>query len=129
MAHFSTAVPSIFQCQYLGNVSTSGIKGRSRAIISTGPYARGPQGTYSLVIAVFIRLLALLQLTLHFSSRMAGSFILNLTYGIDVQSADDPYVQMAEHSAQGISDAGNPGSFLVDILPIRAFLNFPHFIF
>jgi len=49
---------------------------------------------------------------------MAGSLILNITYGIDVQSADDPYIRMVEDAAHDLSAAGNPGSFLVDTFPI-----------
>jgi hypothetical protein len=57
---------------------------------------------------------------------MAGSLILNIAYGIDVRSADDPYLMMAENSLKVSEAASIPGSFLVDTLPIRTFWNFRH---
>jgi len=48
---------------------------------------------------------------------MAGSFILNVTYGLDVQSVEDSYIKMAEDSMHAIAIAGSPGTFLVDTLP------------
>jgi len=53
---------------------------------------------------------------------MTGSFILNVTYGIDVQSANDPYIRIANESVQAVVNALVPGAFLVDTLPIRALL-------
>jgi hypothetical protein len=120
MACCSTNVPSIFQCKYLSKVSTSRSKGHSRAIISTCSNARGPQGTRSLVIYVSPCLIAL-SLTLRLFFRMAGSFILNVVYGIEARSTDDHFVRMAEASMQVVSEAANPGSFLVDTLPICTF--------
>ena len=55
-------------------------------------------------------------------SRMAGSLILNITYGIDAQSIDDPYMSMMEESSRTRSQAATPGSFLVDSFPICEFL-------
>lgn len=42
---------------------------------------------------------------------------MNLTYGIHVASADDKYITMAEKALAGMSEAANPGAFLVDFLP------------
>jgi hypothetical protein len=52
---------------------------------------------------------------------MAGSMILNITYGIDVQSIQDPYIQIAEQSMASMQEAMNANAFLVDTLPFRAF--------
>lgn len=51
--------------------------------------------------------------------RMTASMMLNVAYGMDVQSADEPIVRMVEKAMATISQAGSPGSFVVDSLPIR----------
>ncbi|KAJ6562700.1 cytochrome P450 [Mycena vulgaris] len=48
---------------------------------------------------------------------MAGALIMNVTYGIDVRSCDDPYINLAEEVMHGASVAIVPGSFLVDTIP------------
>jgi hypothetical protein len=50
---------------------------------------------------------------------MAGSTILDIAYGLDIRTTDDPYLKRAEECLQIIDKAGNPGSFLVDIIPTR----------
>jgi hypothetical protein len=49
-------------------------------------------------------------------------FWLQIVYGIEVQSMGDPYIETAEKAMKGLGEAGLPGTFFVDILPIRAFL-------
>lgn len=56
-----------------------------------------------------------------YSYRMAGSLILLITYGIEVRSLDDPFLVRVEKTMDTLAVAGNPGAFLVDTLPIRAF--------
>ncbi|KAI0293502.1 CyP450 monooxygenase [Multifurca ochricompacta] len=48
---------------------------------------------------------------------MAGSTILDIAYGLDIRTSDDPYLKRAEECLKIIDQAGNPGSFLVDIIP------------
>ena len=48
---------------------------------------------------------------------MAGSTILDIAYGLDIRTWDDPYLMRAEECLHLIAKAGNPGAFLVDILP------------
>ena len=48
---------------------------------------------------------------------MASSMILDITYGLDIHTLDDPYLKCAEECLQIIDKAGNPGSFLMDIAP------------
>ncbi|KAF5359346.1 hypothetical protein D9756_003621 [Leucocoprinus leucothites] len=43
--------------------------------------------------------------------------ILKITYGIDIQEKDDPFVNAAEVINRSLAEAGNPGSFLVDLFP------------
>ena len=46
--------------------------------------------------------------------------IIRITYGIEIEDYDDPNVAAAELAVQHIADAGTPGAFMVDILPICA---------
>jgi hypothetical protein len=43
---------------------------------------------------------------------------LQLAYAIEVLDKDDPYIQTAERALSSLEEAGNPGAFLVDTLPI-----------
>ncbi|KAJ7688010.1 cytochrome P450 [Mycena rosella] len=49
---------------------------------------------------------------------MAGEIIMSVTYGIDVLPKNDPYVALAEHALHSLTDAGSPGRFLVNFIPI-----------
>ncbi|KAH9929328.1 cytochrome P450 [Fomitopsis serialis] len=49
---------------------------------------------------------------------MAGSLIIGVAYGLEVQPKDDPYVATAERALHAMAMAGNAGSFLVDSIPI-----------
>jgi hypothetical protein len=51
---------------------------------------------------------------------MAGSTILDIAYGLDIRASDDPYLKRAEECLQIIVQAGNPGAYLVDVLPACA---------
>lgn len=42
---------------------------------------------------------------------------MNFTYGIRIAPAEDRYITMAEKALTGMSEAANPGAFLVDLLP------------
>ncbi|KAF8883964.1 cytochrome P450 [Infundibulicybe gibba] len=46
------------------------------------------------------------------------STIMNITYGIKVKEKDDPYVEALETALEGVTEAGVPGAFLVDFIPI-----------
>jgi hypothetical protein len=50
---------------------------------------------------------------------MAGALILEISYGIEVQPYDDPYVNTAENALSGLCAAANAGSYLVDSFPFR----------
>ncbi|KAJ7664491.1 cytochrome P450 [Mycena polygramma] len=52
----------------------------------------------------------------------AGEIIMSVTYGIDVLPSDDPYVTLAHEAAQTLSNAGVPGKYLVDALPILQYV-------
>ncbi|KAK7687283.1 hypothetical protein QCA50_009788 [Cerrena zonata] len=53
---------------------------------------------------------------------MAGRIILRAAYGINIESENDRYVQIAEHSLQALCATTNAGSYLVDSLPILKYL-------
>jgi hypothetical protein len=45
---------------------------------------------------------------------------LQVVYGIKVLARQDPYIDTAEKAIEGLIVATNPGSFLVDVIPMRA---------
>jgi hypothetical protein len=49
---------------------------------------------------------------------MAGTTILSITYGIEVQPENDPFVEIAEESLHAMACTANAGSYLVDQFPI-----------
>jgi len=55
---------------------------------------------------------------------MAGSTILDIAYGLDIRTSDDPYLKRAEECLQILDKAGNPGAFFVDIVPARTHRSF-----
>ncbi|KAF5388377.1 hypothetical protein D9615_000792 [Tricholomella constricta] len=52
----------------------------------------------------------------------AGRIIIAVTYGINVTSAEDKYITMAEETMELIGKATVPGAYLCDILPILKYL-------
>ena len=47
---------------------------------------------------------------------------MKITYGIDVQESDDPYIQFAEETMKGMHEADVLGAFLVDLFPMLKFV-------
>ena len=47
---------------------------------------------------------------------------MKISYGIAVQESDDPYISIAEEVLTGSAEAGIPGSFWVDFLPILKYV-------
>lgn len=52
---------------------------------------------------------------------MIGALVLEITYGLDIESHDDKYLQAAEGAMEYAGRAMIPGAFLVDTFPIREF--------
>jgi len=48
-----------------------------------------------------------------------GAVIMSITYGIDIESADNPFLSANLAATQGLATALVPGKFLVDTIPIR----------
>jgi hypothetical protein len=53
---------------------------------------------------------------------MAGETIMSIAYGLDVQPADDPYIEVAEHGVRSVVAAAIPGAFLVDVIPLLKYV-------
>ena len=53
---------------------------------------------------------------------MAGTIILTNAYGIDVKPSGDPFVETAEKGLYAMAETGNPGSFLVDSIPMMKYI-------
>ena len=47
---------------------------------------------------------------------------MKIVYGIAVQESDDPYISLAEDAFDGLAQAGTPGAFLVDMIPILKYV-------
>ena len=47
---------------------------------------------------------------------------MKITYGIDVQESDDPYILLTEESLSGLEHAAIPGAFWVDFFPILKYV-------
>ena len=47
---------------------------------------------------------------------------MKIGYGIAVQESNDPYISIAEEVMSGVSEAGIPGAFLVDLIPILKYV-------
>ncbi|KAF8592281.1 cytochrome P450 [Ramaria rubella] len=54
--------------------------------------------------------------------QFSGAIIMEILYGIKVLPKDDPYIKVAEEAFAVGSAAANPGSFLVDTLPILKYV-------
>jgi hypothetical protein len=47
---------------------------------------------------------------------------MGVAYGIHVKNSDDPHISNAEEALNGIAEAGIPGAFLVDLMPILKYV-------
>ena len=43
---------------------------------------------------------------------------MSIAYGIRVKDSDDPYISNAEEALKGLADAGIPGTYMVDFIPL-----------
>ncbi|KAF8883978.1 cytochrome P450 [Infundibulicybe gibba] len=70
-------------------------------------------------------LLALLESPNEFRDHIRQAFastIMDVTYGIKVKEENDPYIKVVEASLDGINEAGVPGVFLVDFIPMLKYV-------
>ena len=47
--------------------------------------------------------------------------MLSVTYGLDLKSAEDPFLSATREASHALGIALEPGRFLVDAIPIRAY--------
>ncbi|KAJ7496460.1 cytochrome P450 [Mycena latifolia] len=66
--------------------------------------------------ALLRRILSDAKDVMHHFRHMAGALIMDVTYGIDVDS-NSQYIDLAEEAMHGLSTASLPGRFLVDTFP------------
>jgi len=53
---------------------------------------------------------------------MAGETIMSITYGLETQPKDDPFIKTAEAGTEPLAIAAVPGAFLVDVFPILKYV-------
>ena len=53
---------------------------------------------------------------------VTGALVMEITYGLDIKSHEDKFLQTSEHAMEYIERAMVPGAFLVDTFPIRSFI-------
>ncbi|KAJ7204583.1 cytochrome P450 [Mycena rebaudengoi] len=53
---------------------------------------------------------------------MNGALIMSIAYGIDTLPSNDPYMETAEVAIDAITQAGIPGRYLVDMIPILKYV-------
>lgn len=49
----------------------------------------------------------------------AAAVIMDIAYGLDVQTEDDPFVEAADTALTSLIPAVTPGSFVVEAMPFR----------
>lgn len=49
--------------------------------------------------------------------RFAVAIVLNISYSIDVESPDSPWIKIADDAAEAISNSGAPASSIIDRFP------------
>ncbi|KAJ7626977.1 cytochrome P450 [Roridomyces roridus] len=54
--------------------------------------------------------------------KLTGAIILRITYGIEVQEQDDPFVSLIEKANDNFNVATSPGAFLVDVFPALLYI-------
>ncbi|KAG6811255.1 hypothetical protein H0H87_010510, partial [Tephrocybe sp. NHM501043] len=54
--------------------------------------------------------------------QMAGETIMAITYGLEVQAKNDPYIATAAQAVHTLTAAAVPGAFLVDVVPILKYV-------
>ncbi|KDR79209.1 hypothetical protein GALMADRAFT_137092 [Galerina marginata CBS 339.88] len=59
---------------------------------------------------------------MHHIRHTFAATIMSVAYGISVKESDDPYISNAEGALMGLAEAGVPGTFLVDLIPILKYV-------
>ncbi|EDR09338.1 uncharacterized protein LACBIDRAFT_248749 [Laccaria bicolor S238N-H82] len=72
--------------------------------------------------ALLRRLLTTPQNFMHHIRHTFASTIMSVSYGLPVLESNDPYITLAEEALRGVAEAGIPGTFLVDLLPVLKYV-------
>jgi hypothetical protein len=51
-----------------------------------------------------------------------GGIVLSLAYGFRIHPSDDPWIKLAERMSRLVTEAGVPGKYLVDIIPVLKYV-------
>ena len=65
----------------------------------------------------YVRVLHYRSSVVYNHPRTAGSIILRISYGYDVQDTDDPFIELADKATDQFSLSTAPGAFMVDLIP------------
>ncbi|KAF9479115.1 cytochrome P450 [Pholiota conissans] len=72
--------------------------------------------------AFLSRLLTSPENFLHHVRHTFAATIMSIAYGVRVKGPDDPYILNAEAALYGLAEAGIPGTFLVDFVPLLKYV-------
>lgn len=56
--------------------------------------------------------------------RMAGSIVLNISYGYNAKEEGDPLLEIAEEATSQAAEVARPGAYFVDVFPFRKYLRY-----
>ena len=102
------AVPPALQREGDGSISGEGCSVPAKTSTVDSRAAKSLSAAFSPVRSQFNA--STIDLTHRY--RMPGSMIIDITYGFDVRSEDDPWLTAAENAVESINAIGSPGSFL-----------------
>jgi hypothetical protein len=51
-----------------------------------------------------------------------SGMVLSLAYGLRIHPSDDPWIKLAERTVHVITEAGVPGKYLVDVIPVLKYV-------
>ncbi|KAJ7142696.1 cytochrome P450 [Mycena epipterygia] len=54
--------------------------------------------------------------------KLTGAIILRITYGIEVQEEEDPFVALIEHANDNFNAATAPGKSIIDVFPVLLYI-------
>lgn len=72
-------------------------------------------------ISFFLLKLTILAVELPLCS-LSGANIVSSVYGIPVKDPQDPYLELSKNAVRGLVEAGIPGTYLVDFLPMLKYV-------
>ncbi|KJA21835.1 hypothetical protein HYPSUDRAFT_140077 [Hypholoma sublateritium FD-334 SS-4] len=81
------------------------------------------QPTQAREVRAFLqRLLTTPDNFMHHIRHAFAATIMSVAYGIRVKDSDDPYITNAEEALKGLAEAGIPGTYMVDFIPLLKYI-------